>query len=63
LLRWFNSKRTVEHVTKTLLFQFVVKFIRKEKVLDECWVDDYEFDSMIPLEIALLAKYVIVMFK
>lgn len=36
--------------------QFVVKFIRKEKVLEECWVKDYETDSMIPLEIALLAK-------
>ena len=41
---------------KLFSFQFVVKFIRKEKVLEECWVDDYEFDSMIPLEIALLAK-------
>ena len=39
-----------------IVFQFVVKFIRKEKVLEECWVADYEFDSMIPLEIALLAK-------
>ncbi|XP_076805886.1 PAS domain-containing serine/threonine-protein kinase-like [Clavelina lepadiformis] len=36
--------------------EFVVKFIRKEKVLDECWVDDYETDSQIPLEIALLTK-------
>nr|CAB3264671.1 PAS domain-containing serine/threonine-protein kinase [Phallusia mammillata] len=35
----------------------VVKFIRKEKILEECWVEDYETDSEIPLEISLLIKF------
>nr|XP_018670506.1 PAS domain-containing serine/threonine-protein kinase isoform X2 [Ciona intestinalis] len=35
----------------------IVKFIRKEKVLDDCWVDDYEREATIPLEISLLFKF------
>uniref|UniRef100_H2ZHI2 non-specific serine/threonine protein kinase n=1 Tax=Ciona savignyi TaxID=51511 RepID=H2ZHI2_CIOSA len=37
--------------------KFVVKFIRKEKVLDECWVEDDKCGSVIPLEISLLTRF------
>lgn len=36
-------------------FQVIVKFIRKAKILADCWIDDPVLGS-IPLEIALLAK-------
>lgn len=36
-------------------FQVIVKFIRKAKILVDCWIDDPILGS-IPLEIALLAK-------
>ena len=37
-------------------FQVIVKFIRKAKILVDCWVEDAILGS-IPLEIALLAKF------
>lgn len=36
-------------------FQVIVKFIRKAKILADCWIED-PFLGSIPLEIALLAK-------
>lgn len=37
--------------------EFVVKFIQKERILDECWVYDDEIESMIPLEIDFLVRF------
>ena len=37
-------------------FQVIVKFIRKAKILVDCWVEDAILGS-IPLEISLLAKF------
>lgn len=36
-------------------FQVVVKFIRKGKVFNDCWVQDQELGRM-PLEVSLLRK-------
>nr|XP_039270200.1 PAS domain-containing serine/threonine-protein kinase-like [Styela clava] len=37
--------------------EVVVKFIKKEKVLDECWIHDDELDILLPMEISLLSRF------
>lgn len=37
--------------------EFVVKFIKKEKILDECWVHDDELECLVPMEISFLSKF------
>ena len=60
-VRQFNGKIPVAKEVIDLLnplyfhFQVIVKFIRKAKILVDCWIDDPVLGS-IPLEIALLAK-------
>ena len=48
------------YITHTLyyllsFFQVVVKFIRRDKVLKDCWVDDKVLGP-VPLEISLLGR-------
>ena len=38
-----------------MYLQVVVKFIRKAKVLKDCWIDDEEM-GRVPLEVSLLAR-------
>ncbi len=45
----------MDQVLFELVFQVVVKFLRKSSVLKDCWITDDEM-GVVPLEIALLAR-------